>query len=676
MKRVLAVTAFLFLFTGLFAASVDTVEIYSKCMRKKISCVVIKPETYGKKEFRYPVVYLLHGWSNSYNTWVKVVPQIKQYADNMGLMIVCPDGGYSSWYFDSPIDTTYRYDTFVSSEVVAYIDSHYRTLSDRNYRAVTGLSMGGHGALYLALKHPAVYGAAGSMSGGVDLRPYPGNWDIAKRIGPQTPENKYWGSMSVVNVVDNFPSQPLALMIECGTEDFFLEVNRQLHQKLLAKKIPHDYVERPGAHTWDYWSNAVEYQLLYFSKFFRQSSKAGISVFIPAGGNSWATGGAAVSDSGLVTWSNADAVCSTWFRLSKTGSLKISVRMTADGGESKVRISAFGKTADIVVGGNAEKDFDAGEWEATGPGYVCISIQGVSRSGNTFGRLAGITIGGSAVTPDMSYVRDNNDNYFYWGRRGPSVHLNYDSRGIDDIEWFYSEITVPAGNDVIGSYFMANGFSGGYFGFQVNSENERRILFSVWSPFSTDDPKAIPADQRIRLLKKGKDVHAGEFGSEGSGGQSYMKYPWKAGNTYGFLLRGVPGADSTTVYTAWFFAPEKNQWMLIASFKRPKTKSWLKGLHSFLENFEPETGNKTRMAYYSNQWACDSKGQWHELCSMKFTGDMTARKNFRKDYAGGADGDRFFLKNCGFFDESTPLDKSFDRRFSGRKPAIDLNKLP
>jgi hypothetical protein len=96
----------------------------------------------------------------------------------------------------------------------------------------------------------------------------------------------------------------------------------------------------------------------------------------------------------------------------------------------------------------------------------------------------------------------------------------------NNVEWFYNEVTVPVGNDVLGSYFMADGFTGGYFGMQVNSETERHILFSVWSPFVTDNPKKIPDSLKIKLLKKGEVVHAGEFGSEGAGGQSYMNFPW------------------------------------------------------------------------------------------------------------------------------------------------------
>jgi len=271
-KNVLILIAAAFICNLTFAASVDTAVVYSYSMKKEIKCVIIKPDTYKKSGLHFPAVYLLHGYSNRYDTWVKKVPAVKTYADQMQMLIVCPDGGYSSWYFDSPVDSTFKYETYISKEVVNYIDSHYSTIPDRNHRAITGLSMGGHGALYLALKHPDLFGSAGSMSGGVDLRPFPSEWDIAKRIGDPQTCNLNWQNMSVINMIDHYPSQPVSMMIECGTEDFFYQANCQLHKKLLDRKIPHDYVERPGSHTWEYWDNAIEYQLLFFKKQFKHQA--------------------------------------------------------------------------------------------------------------------------------------------------------------------------------------------------------------------------------------------------------------------------------------------------------------------------------------------------------------------------------------------------------------------
>jgi len=244
----------------------------------------------------------------------------------------------------------------------------------------------------------------------------------------------------------------------------------------------------------------------------------------------------------------------------------------------------------------------------------------------------------------------------YWGRRGPSVHLNYKiPEEADDVVWFYNEMTIEKGQDVIGSYFMANGFGEGYFGIQVNSDTLRTVLFSVWSPFKTDDPKSIPDDQKIILLKKGKNVLTAEFGNEGSGGQSRYLYNWKAGNTYKFLTKVSPSKNNSTDYTAYFYAPETGKWKLIASFRRPKTSTYYTRPHSFLENFIPETGDLSRKVMYGNQWVYDKKGKWHELTEAKFTADATARKDSRLDYTGGTSDDRFYLKNCGFFNERTEI---------------------
>lgn len=255
--------------------------------------------------------------------------------------------------------------------------------------------------------------------------------------------------------------------------------------------------------------------------------------------------------------------------------------------------------------------------------------------------------------------------------------MNYPFADGTQAEWFYNEVTVPEGQDVIGSYYMANGFGEGYFGMQVNSAAERRILFSVWSPFATDDPKSIPEDMRIAMLKKGAGVHTGEFGNEGAGGQSYLRFPWKTGITYGFLLRAVPDGNNNTAYTAYFYDPEQGRWMLIAAFRRPKTDKYLTRIHSFLENFNPEYGDRQREVLFGNQWIRDVKGNWISLNRAVFTYDNTAAKGYRKDYAGGVvEGKYFFLRNCGFFNRYTLYGSAFTRTAGDKHPEIDFATLP
>ena len=270
MKRCLIIL--LFFTTGVIAsaATTDTVVTHSASMNKDIKAVVILPNEYAKNN-HYPVVYLLHGYSGNYADWITKVPSVVNYADLYKMIIICPDGDYNSWYFDSPVDSTKRYETYVAAELVSWVDEHYSTLAKPSGRAITGLSMGGHGALYLAFRHQDVFGAAGSMSGGVDLQPFPASWDIAQKLGTYADHPEVWKNNSVISNTYLLQNSKLALLFDCGTEDFFYPVNMKLHQKMIDQHIPHDFISRPGAHTWDYWANAVGYQLLFMHNFFERN---------------------------------------------------------------------------------------------------------------------------------------------------------------------------------------------------------------------------------------------------------------------------------------------------------------------------------------------------------------------------------------------------------------------
>lgn len=264
---------FFCLFTlSAYSAKTDTITTYSQVMQKEIKAVVITPDNYsGTKAF--PVIYLLHGYGDSsVGGWIVKGRGTEELADMHHIIIVCPDGGVGSWYFDSPIDKNYQYETYVVKELVQLVDSRYKTIASPQGRGITGLSMGGHGALYLAFRHQDVFGTAGSMSGGVDIRPFPNNWDIAKRLGSYASNPENWEKNTVVNMVHLLTPNSLALIVDCGSEDFFYKVNCRLHEKLLDRNIPHDFISRPGGHNWDYWKNAVKYQFLFMSNYFEKNN--------------------------------------------------------------------------------------------------------------------------------------------------------------------------------------------------------------------------------------------------------------------------------------------------------------------------------------------------------------------------------------------------------------------
>ncbi|MDN3666730.1 alpha/beta hydrolase [Algibacter miyuki] len=258
---------------SLYASKIDTLVVHSTVMNKDIKNVVITPDSYKKNGPKLPVVYLLHGAGGDHKAWLSKAPNIEAYADLYNVIIVCPDGHKTSWYFDSPIDSNMRYETYISKELVAGVDSNYNTVADKNHRAITGYSMGGHGALYLAFKHHDVWGVAASMSGGLDIRGFSHGWDLPKRLGVYAKEPENWEQNTVINMTHLLDGKNLKFMFDCGVDDFFYDANVRLHKKLLERRIPHDYIERPGAHTNQYWANSIIYQMVFFNDFFNSTKK-------------------------------------------------------------------------------------------------------------------------------------------------------------------------------------------------------------------------------------------------------------------------------------------------------------------------------------------------------------------------------------------------------------------
>ena len=403
-------------------------------------------------------------------------------------------------------------------------------------------------------------------------------------------------------------------------------------------------------------------------------------LIIPIGGNSWITSigniTENISDAGVINWQNPQNVISTYVRVPQAGKLRVSVSVKVPDGESRISVNIAGRSISFTAKGNTSIDYFVDEWNIPSAGYVKIDLQALSKTGNYFGTVDNLSISGTSSTTKTSFVPNNNNNYFHFGRRGPSVNLSYVIPTQEDVEWYYNEITVPVSSDILGSYFMANGFAEGYFGMQVNSSTERRILFSVFSPSTQNDPTQVPDSQKIKLLKKGTGVITGEFGNEGTGGQSYLIYNWQAGNTYKFLVHGKPSVNNYTDYTAYFYAPEEGVWRLIASFSRPQTNTYLKSFYSFLENFNPESGNRTRTFSLYNQWVNTKSGQWFEVSRAKFAGDETANNGYRMDYSGGISNNKFYLRNCGFFDDFTQLNIDLSRPTTGIPPSINFATLP
>tara|TARA_R110002049_G_scaffold51189_3_gene144972 strand:- start:11676 stop:13514 length:1839 start_codon:yes stop_codon:yes gene_type:complete len=397
---------------------------------------------------------------------------------------------------------------------------------------------------------------------------------------------------------------------------------------------------------------------------------------VPIGANSWVINNISqdqnvITESGIRNWSSLDDVIHTFVKTG-AGELNIGLKMKSPDGSSKIKVTVGDVSKEITISNTTYKTVEIGTFSVP-PGYNSIQIKGLEKSGSNIGDIDDILFGGAAIASGITFNPTSN---FYFGRRGPSVHMGYDEPTGKDVQWFYNEVTVPEGEDQLGSFFMANGHAQGYFGMQVNSANERRVLFSIWSAFSTDDPSQIPEDYKVTNIGNGTGVTVQDFGNEGSGIQSFIDVDWKAGVTYKFLLKGEPSSVSgSTDYTGYFYDPEIGDWQLIASLRRPKTSTHLSRLYSFLENFNPSTGYISRRVNYGNQWVYTTDNTWTEMTSGTFTADATASNGDRLDYEGGSNGNVFFLRNCGFFNADVQPNTSFSRTASGASPNIDFASL-
>lgn len=375
-----------------------------------------------------------------------------------------------------------------------------------------------------------------------------------------------------------------------------------------------------------------------------------------------------ITREGLANWSDKGTVTSTYFHVAAAPNcsrkcptpvtLWLNARL-AGSTRSKVRVSVNGTPFEVTLDSAATKAYPIGT--VTVPaGYVKLDLQGISKDGGYFGDVSSFR-----VTADATLAYANNSSDYHFSRRGPSVHMGYTVPA--NTEYVYNEMTVSAGQDPIGSYYMANGFDGGYFGMQVKSPSERWVLFSVWD-----------ADNgaKTTLVSKGAGVVDNAFGHEGSGGQTYLSYNWITGNTYRFVTRAQPDSAGNTSYSAWFFAPETGVWRYIATWKRPSKATYMTGVYSFLENFTEPNGHLERSVNLSNQWARSSSGTWSELTSARYTGDATVTNRQRMDYAGGVRNGVFYLRNGGFFSDLVPVNQTFTRPASGTAPAVDVKTLP
>jgi putative tributyrin esterase len=254
----------LIIFLSLFSAGIfaqDTLVFRAAYIPYADTTLVFTPAKYSNKNI-YPLLIMLHGYSGDYKQ-LNDLTDLKSEADKNAFVIVCPDGFYRSWYLNSPVDSTMQYEKFFFTDLVPAIFNKYNI--DKSNIFITGLSMGGFGAIYLFLRHPGFFKSAGSTSGALDIMPFPDNWDLKKILGTQSQNKEVWLDHSDINLLGNIKGMHKKIIVDCGNEDFGFNVNKRFVDKCRKLGIDVKYITSPGDHNYEYWSKSILKHFEFFS---------------------------------------------------------------------------------------------------------------------------------------------------------------------------------------------------------------------------------------------------------------------------------------------------------------------------------------------------------------------------------------------------------------------------
>jgi hypothetical protein len=370
------------------------------------------------------------------------------------------------------------------------------------------------------------------------------------------------------------------------------------------------------------------------------------------------------TNTGITRWQSASNKV-LWFGEIKTpGSLDAAVALRLPSNAvSRLRLSVANQSREMTVRGQGSNEVrvEFGQFEIKDAGYQRFTLEALNAT-PPFGDLSALVLSGPATEGAHFNLKPR--------RNAASVHLRYPVARETNVAAFYCEMTGL--EEPVATYYMACGWHRGYFGMQVNSATERRIIFSVWDSGNEAVSRSRVADSnRVTLVAKGEGVYSGDFGNEGTGGHSHLKYNWKTGARQKFIVTAQPTNQTFTIFSGYWFHPEKQEWMLISSWKAPKDGGWLRSLYSFSENFGGNNGHLVRKALYGNQWIRTDQGQWLELTNSAFSFDSTGRAD-RLDRFMGVENGQFFLSHGGFVPGFTKSGEKFARPATGRAPEFVL----
>ncbi|QDU18661.1 DUF3472 domain-containing protein [Urbifossiella limnaea] len=246
-----------------------------------------------------------------------------------------------------------------------------------------------------------------------------------------------------------------------------------------------------------------------------------------------------------------------------------------------------------------------------------------------------------------------------------SVHLGYPAPEATAVT-----LTATVEQSAEGTYFMACGWSKGYFGIQELGNGKKVALFSVWDPAGGDDPRKVPEEKRVKLLHRGEGVRVGRFGNEGTGGQSFLDLDWKAGQPYRFLVSAKADGPDRTAYSGYLRTPDAKEWRHLVTFSTHTKGELLRGCYSFVEDFRRNkvSTTKARRAVFSDGWVRPKGGAWEPLLKARFTADANPDTHIDAGPVGAG----FFLATGGATENKTTKLREVMTRAGGATAPPDL----
>ncbi len=240
----------------------DTLSFKRNYLPYPDTTLVFLPDTYNLSE-NFPAVILLNGWSGNYKQWNDIA-DLKTLANKYNFIIVTPDGYYDSWYCNNIPRKNLQYEKFFIEDLLPELFRKYKI--DRTKLFISGLSMGGHGAMTLFIKYNDLFLSAGSMSGILDITKFPNKWGLQSVLGSYEKHMKIWNENSAYHIVDSLKNSKKEFIVDCGTEDFAFGVNAKFFHKCKDLKLKITFIARPGGHDRKYWAESILYHLDFFKR--------------------------------------------------------------------------------------------------------------------------------------------------------------------------------------------------------------------------------------------------------------------------------------------------------------------------------------------------------------------------------------------------------------------------